>query len=85
MLALHATKDMGWEQTLQSGDAEKAIEALELEMASLMSTILTPVDPNDPDYERALKEATPGRILLDIKRAGVFKARGVKQGFIDTI
>ena len=50
-------------------------------MASLMSTILTPADPNDPDYERALKEATPGRILLVIKRAGVFKARGVKQGF----
>ena len=81
MLALHATKDMKWEQVLQSDDAEKAIEALELEMASLMSTILTPLDTNDPDYERALKEATPGRILLDIKRAGVFKARGVKQGF----
>ena len=28
-----------------------------------------------------MKEATPGQILLDIKRAGVFKARGVKQGF----
>ena len=81
LLALHATKDMSWEQALQSDDADKAIAALELEMASLMSTILTPIDPSDPEYERALKEATPGRILLDIKRAGMFKARGVKQGF----
>ena len=81
MLALHATKDMRCEQLLQSDDAEKAIEALKLEMVSLVSTILTPIDPNDQDYERALKEAAPGRILLDIERAGVFKARGAKQGF----
>jgi hypothetical protein len=46
MLALHATKDTRWEQVLQSDDAEKAIEALELEMASLMSTILTDLGPN---------------------------------------
>ena len=33
------------------------------------------------DYDRAVKEAISGRYLLDIKRSGAWKARGVKQGF----
>ena len=46
-----------------------------------MSTILIPLDANDPEYATALQLATPGRILLDIKRNELYKARGVKQGF----
>ena len=45
------------------------------------STILTRIDPDDPEFEKAKELATPGRILLDIKRSGIYKARAVKQGF----
>ena len=33
------------------------------------------------EYERARKESTSGRFLLDVKRSGKMKARGIKQGF----
>ena len=62
---------------LKSEDADKAIASLEAEMASLMSTILIPIDRNHPEYSIALEKATPGRILLDIRRTGTFKSRGV--------
>ena len=39
------------------------------------------IDPDDPEFEKAKELATPGRILLDIKRSGIYKARAVKQGF----
>ena len=80
LMALHTTKDMDWKTALAGPDADKAVAALQLEMASLLSTILTPIDENHPEYEEARRLATPGRILLDIKRCGLFKARGVKQG-----
>ena len=35
----------------------------------------------DTEFEEALKHSTPGRFLLDIKRDGSHKCRGVKQGF----
>ena len=66
---------------LTSEDADKAIAALEMEMSSLLSTILTSIDTNRPEYHDALRFAASGRILLDIKWSGLFKARGVKQGF----
>ena len=72
---------MDWKTALASEDADKAIAVLEMEMASLLSTILIPIDTDHPEYHDALRLATPGRILLDIKRSGLFKARGVKQGF----
>ena len=37
--------------------------------------------PNGPKYNKSLELVTPGRLLLSIKRNGIFKARGVKQGF----
>ena len=57
------------------------MKALEKELASLLNTILTAIPPDSPEYDRAVVEAVTGRILLDVKRSGVYKARGVKQGF----
>ena len=57
--------------------------ALENEMKSLQATILTEMSPDDPEYSKALELATPGRLLLAITCNGMYKARGVKQGFKD--
>ena len=80
-LAMVAHKDMSWEKVLNSSDRESAVKALKAERDSLMSTILTPVDADHPERNVAVKEAISGRFLLDLKRVGVWKARGVKQGF----
>ena len=81
VLATNATKDMNWDDALSGPNADKAIAALQLELDSLESTILTRIDPNSEEFAVAKRLATPGRILLDIKRNGLYKARGVKQGF----
>ena len=54
-----------------------------MELDSLESTTLTRIHPDNEEFTVAkrLSLATPGRILLDIKRSGLYKARGVKQGF----
>ena len=58
-----------------------AIEAFDKELSSLEGTILTRLEPGCAEYEKARKESTSGRFLLDIKRSGQMKARGIKQGF----
>ena len=68
VLATHAHKDMNWKAVLSSPDRDKAIRALEAEVASLQSTILTKISPDDPDFAVAVELATPGRVLLDIKQ-----------------
>ena len=80
-MADHAQKDMNWKKALDSEHRKPAIEALNNELTSLQKTILTEVFPTDPTYEVAVLNATPGRLLLDIKRSGKYKVRGVKQGF----
>jgi len=80
-LALHAQKDMSWNVALNGPRAKESIDALDKEWKSLTSTILEEVNPGDPDYETAVKEATPGRFLLDEKRSSDMKVRGIKQGF----
>ena len=37
----------------------------------------------DPELAEALSSATPGRVVLEFKRVGVWKARGVLQGFAE--
>ena len=81
MLAVHSQKDMDWNLALKGPDADKAITALENELTSLTSTILTEIDENDSEYTQAVDLATPGRLLLSTKRSGSYKGRGVKQGF----
>ncbi len=80
-MADHAQKDMNWKKALDSEHRKPAIEALNNELTSLQKTILTEVFSTDPTYEVAVLNATPGRLLLDIKRSGKYKVRGVKQGF----
>ena len=49
-LALHSQKDMDWKQELSNPKTRgSAIRSLEAEAASLQSTILTRVKPDDPD------------------------------------
>ena len=85
VLAAHSQTDMDWNKALSGPDRDKVITALENEMESLQATILTEMHPDDAEYNRALELATPGRLLLGIKRSGMFKARGVKQGFKEDI
>ena len=80
-LAMVAHKDMDWKEVLQSDDRELAIRALKTEKDSLMSTILVALNSTEPEYEEAVRCAISGRYLLDLNRAGVWKVRGVKQGF----
>ena len=80
-LAMSAQKDMSWKKALAGPDRDNAIAALTAEKDSLLSTILEPITSDHPDYQRAVKEAISGRYLLDVKRNGTWKARGVKQGF----
>lgn len=80
-LAMVAHKDMSWKEVLQSDDRELATRALKAEKDSLLSTILVPLNNTDSEYEEAVRLAISGRYLLDLKRVGVWKVRGVKQGF----
>lgn len=74
-------KDTDWSKVLQSQFRSEMLNALDKEVESLESTILTRVRPEDPDYNTVVEQATSGRYLLDLRRSGAFKVRGVKQGF----
>ena len=74
-------KDMSWKDAINSPDRVKVEAAFKKEVDSLESTILTRVLDTNPDYDSKFNMATPGRWLLDVKRNGVVKCRGVKQGF----
>ena len=76
-LANSVQKDMAWPTALAGPNRDLAVTALEAERESLMSTILTLIDDTSPDWERAVKEAVPGRYLLGMRRNGAYKARGV--------
>ena len=76
-----AQKDIKWAEALNSSLRDDAITAYEKEMTSLTETILKRVDKSHPSWERIRKEAVSCRVLLDIKRNGIVKARAVKQGF----
>ena len=80
-LGQNAQKDMNWKKALASDNRDKVIAAYEKELSSLLSTILTEMSPEDKDWEVAIEQATPGRWILDVKRSGAWKVRGVKQGF----
>ena len=80
-MAVQAQKDMNWTKVLNGPNRNEALKALEKEQTSLQRTILHEIFPDDPDWEIALKTATNGRYLCDIKRNGDHKVRGVKQGF----
>lgn len=83
-LANLVQKDVKWKEAIEGPDRIKVEEAFNKERTSLMNKILRPLNPEDgAEFELAVKEATKGRWLLDLKRSGDWKARGVKQGFLE--
>ena len=82
-LALMAHKDMNWKEVLSTDDRKNALDALKKEQDSLYSTILERLHPGDEKYDEAVRLAVRGRYILDVKRPGVWKARGVKLGFLE--
>lgn len=80
-LALIAQRDMKWNQALQGPDCDKAIAAFHVERDSLLDSILELLEPCHPEHDQAVQQAILGRYLLDIRRNGMWKVRGVKQGF----
>jgi hypothetical protein len=80
-LAMMAQKDMVWKTALEGPNKTQVLEAFRTEKDSLESTVLVPIKAGDELYQTALEQATSGRWLLDVKRSGAYKARGVKQGF----
>lgn len=82
VLAAHSQNAMDWKLALQGPDRDRVVTALENELSSLQDTILTRVNESDFKYSEATELATPGRMLLSVKRnSGKYKARGVNQGF----
>jgi len=80
-LAVIAQKDMNWEKALSGENAEQVIMAFHTGRDSLLDSVLKLVTKDDPEYEQLMREAVSGRYLLDVKRSGKYKARGVKHGF----
>jgi hypothetical protein len=76
-----STKDMNWSRALQTADRGRMIDALTSEEDSLEGSILEEITIDHPDHAEAIREAISGRYLLDQRRSGDYKARGVKQGF----
>ena len=76
-----AMKDIQWKKALEGEDRDKAIAAFHAERDALLDTVLTLIDPDDSDYAEAKELAVTGRYLLDVRRNGMYKARGVKHGF----
>lgn len=83
MICMLAEKDMNWKVELAGPRREQVIAALNKEMLSLTTTILTMVQPDDTKYLEGMKLATLGRALLDIKRDGTVKVRCVKLGCLE--
>lgn len=76
-------KDMSWARVLASSRCDDAIAAFDKELTHLVDKILTEITPDDARYDHAVANAQPGRFLLDLKRNGKLKARGVQQGHLE--
>ena len=83
-MAMVAIKDIQWKEALQGKDRGKAIAAFQAERDSLLDTVIVLIDPSDHTYAEAKELAITDRYLLDVKRNGIYKARGVKHGFKKT-
>ena len=79
-ISIYGSKDMSWKQALASARRGEIVTALQSEKNSL-GRILTKFFPDDPKYSQAVAESVSGRYLLDERRSGQMKVRGVKQGF----
>ena len=79
--ALMAMRDLPWQKYLHGEHHKVILEAYETELNSLLSTVLRELPEDHPERSAAESSSTPGRMLLEIKRQGVFKCRYVLQGF----
>lgn len=85
-LAMNVSQtDISWKQTLVGPHRQDAIDAYQKEYDSLTGTVLRRLLPLDSKFDTAKNLATSGRFLLDKKRSGAWKARGVKRGFEENL
>ena len=80
-LTMLAMKDIKCKKALQGDDAARIISSFHYEHDSLLSTVLTLVEKDDPEYNKLDQMAVTGRYLLDLHRNEAYKTCGVKQGF----
>ena len=80
-LAMLAMKDIKWKNVIQGDDAARITSSFHDERDSLLSTVLTLVEKDDPEYDKLYQMAVTGRYLLDVRCNEAYKTRGVKQGF----
>ena len=76
-----AVKDMAWDKALSGPDRPKIEEAYRKEFDALLNTVMKELDEKHPERKAAERYATNCRVLLDIKRSGIYKVRFVIQGF----
>ena len=76
-------KDIPWRLALESARRAEVVAALQKELDHLVAKILVPITGQDTRRPEAELSAQPGRFLLDLKRSGKLKARGVQQGHLE--
>ena len=81
--AFIAMRDMKWSKYLHGPDHEAIMAAYNKEWDSLTSSVLRELSEDDPEYEDAVRYATKGRIILEFKRVGIWKARVVVRGDLE--
>ena len=82
-LAFLAMRDMTWSKYLHGPDHDAIMSAYNKEWDSLCSSVLREIYAGDKDYEQAKQLATRGRMLLEFKRVGIWKARVVVRGDLE--
>ena len=75
-----AQSELQWKQELASTNRDKVVEAFRAEIDKLTANVLTPIPAEHPEFQDAKKLATPGRFILNRKRSGAWKCRGVVRG-----
>lgn len=76
-------QDMPWRKVLNGPRGADAIAALNVEIMHLVDKILIEIPLGHELRAEAEAKAQPGRFLLDLKRSGKLKARGVQQGHLE--
>ena len=78
--AFMAMRDMDWRRYLYGPDHSPIMAAYNKEWDSLCGSVLRELDKSDPEYADAVRLATKGRMILEFKRVGIWKARVVVRG-----
>lgn len=72
------------QHVLETEDAEAWFAAIDKEMTAILEHTAVIIPEGHPDYDQAVREATPSRIILTEKRDGRKKARWVVQGCFES-